>query len=129
MPAAKLIGRRGGCFTWRLRVRPTPASEVYTVNVSYKTGSLPDVRVIDPVLSSPWADRQIPHMYEQERLCLFYPAAREWRADQTIVATIVPWTVTWLFFHEIWCMTGEWRGGGIDHEPRMPVRSRALLDF
>ena len=84
--------------------------------------------MVEPALSSPWPGKPLPHMYDQKTLCLYYPAAREWRPDQLIATTIVPWTTTWLFFYEVWCMTGEWRGGGIDHEVGQPVRSRHLLN-
>lgn len=29
-----------------------------------------------------------------------------------IANTIVPWAVEWLFFYEVWLVTGEWGGGG-----------------
>jgi hypothetical protein len=33
-----------------------------------------------------------------------------------IADTIVPWLILWLFYYEIWHVTGEWKGGGV-HPP------------
>lgn len=30
-----------------------------------------------------------------------------------LVETIVPWTSEWLYFYEIWLVTGEWYAGVI----------------
>ncbi len=29
-----------------------------------------------------------------------------------ISRTIIPWAIEWLYYYEIWCVTGEWQGGG-----------------
>lgn len=31
-----------------------------------------------------------------------------------IANTIIPWTIEWLYYYELWLATGEWLGGG-DH--------------
>ena len=32
-----------------------------------------------------------------------------------IATSIVSWLVLWLYYYEIWRVTGEWLGGGIPH--------------
>ena len=39
----------------------------------------------------------------------------EFNYSLRIIDTIIPWTQEWLYFYEIWLLTGEWRGGG--HTP------------
>ena len=39
----------------------------------------------------------------------------DWRPDQKISEFIIPWIAVWLYFYEVWHITGEWLGGG--HEP------------
>lgn len=60
----------------------------------------------------------IPHNYgikeiknkQYIELCLFYK--EEWNATMNIADTIIPWTCEWLYFYEIWVITGKWYGGG-----------------
>lgn len=60
---------------------------------------------------------RLPHVYctEKQELCLFYPKFREWSYSKLIVDTIIPWTMEWLFFYEVWLSTGKWIGKGIEH--------------
>ena len=34
------------------------------------------------------------------------------RITKLISNTIIPWTIEWLYFYELWLATGEWLGGG-----------------
>jgi hypothetical protein len=56
-------------------------------------------------------------MYDQERLCLYRPHRREWTPAMMIANTIIPWISEWLYFYELWLVTGEWLGGG-EHPSR-----------
>lgn len=57
-----------------------------------------------------------PHRYEIDEekkaveICLY--RYREFTTYKFISKTIVPWTVEWLYFYELWLATGEWYGGG-----------------
>ena len=51
----------------------------------------------------------------RERPCLYYPRVRVWRSDKWLANTIIPWLHAWLTHYEIWRVTGEWYGGGINH--------------
>ena len=70
-------------------------------------------------------DEKIPHTYERNyidknkqivRLCLYYPKYGEWKNYMYIADTIIPWTIEWLYYYEMWRITGEWLGGGIHNE-------------
>lgn len=36
----------------------------------------------------------------------------EFNVYKLLADTIIPWTVEWLYFYELWLATGEWLGGG-----------------
>ncbi|MBL0385620.1 hypothetical protein JJB07_03060 [Tumebacillus sp. ITR2] len=104
---------------WIGKLTPTPLSETYSVLVEFSGECDISIKVISPPLRMRGTEK-IPHMYDQERLCLFYPRTQEWDNTKFISKTIIPWTITWLFFYEMWHATGEWLGGG--KHPRIPVR-------
>jgi hypothetical protein len=56
---------------------------------------------------------KLPHVFRENDLCLYLTG--EWRPDLKISEYILPWISFWLFFYEVWLLTGEWLGGG--HEP------------
>jgi hypothetical protein len=93
-------------------IRPTSRSVEYKVEIRYKLKQYPKIWVLNPVLKKNASDEDIPHMYEQERLCLFQPKYGEFRFGDYISDTIVPWVSLWLFHYENWHMTGKWEGGG-----------------
>lgn len=102
--------------TWTGDLQPSPASEIYNIKLTYSLKEWPKVWVIFPELRKRLEGERIPHTFPDDRLCLFYPRAREWTRDMPIAITIVPWTSLWLYHYEIWHATGEWLGGGI-HPP------------
>lgn len=101
---------------------PSSLSETYRVRISQRGGERPEVRVLEPALRCRKDEEKIPHMYGQERLCLFLPGSGEWNPDDPIALTIIPWAVLWLYFYEVWHATGEWLGGGIHPEDPTTVR-------
>ncbi len=107
-------------------ITPTPLAATYRVRVDYEVGGWPQTRVLSPalVLRPPWA--RIPHMYGQERLCLFVPRAGEWSRHMLIATTVIPWAAEWLHYYELWHLTGEWLGGGAEPEDNVPVRRPSL---
>ena len=44
------------------------------------------------------------------RICLYRYS--EFNVYKLLADTIIPWTVEWLYFYELWLATGEWLGGG-----------------
>ena len=61
--------------------------------------------------------KQLPHVYStsKQRLCLFFPNGKEWNRSHLISETIIPWASEWLYYYELWLITGEWLGGGTEH--------------
>ena len=104
---------------FRLRLRPTPTSETYTVLFVYALGIRPLVYVEDPEPVTEAHGQPTPHLNGDGTLCLYDPTKREWTAADPLVYTTVQWTVRWLYHYEHWLTFGEWRG---DHdEPEIPA--------
>lgn len=106
-------------------LRPSELSLRYTIRVTQHGGERPDVRVLKPELRCREGEDEIPHMYGQERLCLFLPGSGGWSPDDPIALTIIPWASLWLYFYEVWHATGEWLGGGVHPEEPTTIRETA----
>ncbi|WP_203341322.1 hypothetical protein [Planococcus beijingensis] len=100
--------------TWIGTLQPQPLSPEYTIKIEYEMQGPPSVWVLSPPFKS-YKNQPIPHMYGQDTLCLFYPKAKEWKRSMWIYKTTIPWISLWLTYYELWVVTGEWLGGGIDH--------------
>lgn len=111
---------------WRGKLRPSPLSREYLVQIDYSTNKFPRVLVLEPKPRELAGGQKPPHVYtgEGDPLCLFYPPAGEWSSSMLIARTIVPWTCEWLFHFEAWLFSGEWDGGGIEHEPQQEPNPR-----
>lgn len=113
---------RDGILTSVGGLCPGELCATYQVKVTYQAGDTPVVRVLNPELQPREENGRIPHMYGQERLCLFLPGTGEWTSEKPIAVTIVPWTSLWLYFYEVWHATGEWLGGGVEPETKPTIR-------
>jgi hypothetical protein len=110
------VSYRGAQMIAEEEVRPTERSSPYRLRITYRDGDRPLVYVVSPKLASPDPARGLPHVYPDNRLCLYKPLSRDaWTKERFIGQTIIPWAIDWLFHYEIWQLTGEWRGGGADH--------------
>jgi hypothetical protein len=103
----------------------TPKAQQYTVLVFWKpTATLPYVFIRDPKIHPrPGASfEQIPHLIfdsdnpEDSALCLFDPDGREWSPAELIAKTTIYWASEWLFYYELWHVTGDWLGSGVGYE-------------
>lgn len=111
-----------GRLMWRFKARPTSLSREYEIEIDYKRGCVPDVRVLQPDLTDLAGDRDIPHVYHDPlRLCLYLPRKRQWHAGLRLDQTIVPWTILWLYYFEEWLASGDWKGGGEHPDPDAPT--------
>lgn len=110
LPDAKVTLRGSRSLTMTADLQPTPMSRTYRIKISYQLGLAPDVRVVAPQLQLHDDAVVLPHTYPGDKLCLHLPG--EWRADMYIAHTTVPWTSEWLFYYELWLVTGQWSGGG-----------------
>lgn len=100
---------------WFGRIRPTALSKEYSVALIYSMGNTPKVWVIGDELEK-LDDIDFPHKFDIDvqgkmvRICLYRYS--EFNASKLIANTIIPWTIEWLYFYELWLATGEWLGGG-----------------
>lgn len=85
-------------------------SRRYSIKIDYRLGASPDVRVVTPKLQLHREADELPHTFPGEKLCLHLPG--EWSPNMYIAQTTVPWTSEWLFYYELWLITGNWEGGG-----------------
>jgi hypothetical protein len=77
------------------------------------------VTVIDPLIGPDprGMGEAVPHIYGYRRspdrpaLCLYDHRYGEWYPDEYIADTIVPWAIEWLFYCEVWLLTGD--GGAV----------------
>lgn len=115
---------RAGLLTFEYTAQPTPISREYSLRLTYGRGHRPEVWVLAPNIPVLAAGHgRVPHLYEHThpvRLCLYLPRAREWGSEMSLAQTIVPWSIDWLFYFEIWLATGEWNGGGEHPLPSRP---------
>lgn len=104
---------------WVGEVKPTPLSATYTLYLRYKKGDEAEVFVVSPSpLPLAKGKKRLPHVYNhaKQRLCLYYPVEKEWDSSKYYVKSLIPWACEWLMHYEIWVATGNWKGGGIEHE-------------
>lgn len=100
---------------WGGKISPTPLSQEYTVLLTYELGRPPRIWVIGDELKKLNCP-EFPHKFDIDekkkmvRLCLY--RYQEFNQHKYLANTIIPWTVEWLYFYEIWLATGEWCGGG-----------------
>jgi hypothetical protein len=87
---------------------------IFRVGIFYKGALPPKVYLLRPMLAD-----NAPHVYRKDgSLCVYYFADWTWSEDKHLASTIVPWTIVWLYFYEIWLETGEWLGDEAPHKSR-----------
>lgn len=104
-------------LNWIGKFKPTAISQVYTVLVRLQNNDL-GVFVISPKKLKLFKnEKYLPHVYStpKQKLCLFF-GKREWNRSMLISDTIIPWISDWLYYYELWLITGEWLGGGTVHD-------------
>lgn len=106
------VSRSGSVISWTGQITPAAMCDTYTVRVSHKSVGRPDVEVVAPKLRA-YPGKRLPHMFSDGTLCLHL--SNEWNGGKIIAHTVMHWAARWLFFYEIWLLTGDWQGGG--HEP------------
>jgi hypothetical protein len=109
-----------GVLTWRDTIQPMALAWRYVVELKYRLGEEPTIRILEPNLRELAGGRLIEHLYSQEEqvLCVYYPDGREWNAGKSLANTVVLWAHEWIVHFEAWLFTGVWDGGGTHPEPR-----------
>ncbi len=109
-PQFNAATNRGNWVRWVGTLKPTALSRTYTVEIAYEIPGRPEIRVVSPALETrPGCDR-LPHVFSEGQLCVHQ--AHEWRGDQVVARSVVPWVSAWLYFYEVWHATGLWLGEG-----------------
>ena len=103
---------------WTYSLSPTDLSPKYKVKIEYSLRSSPEIFIVEPKLATREND-SLPHVYQSEplpKLCLYSPRDHEWNKNMLLAHTIVPWTCEWLYFYEIWLITGQWHADEVVHD-------------
>lgn len=100
-----------GYLLWRYPVRPCQASDIYELELEYRQGATPKVKVATPQLV-PNEDGLLPHVWDTGHLCVHQLG--DWNPGQLLTRTFVPWSMEWLVYYELWRATGIWYGDGPD---------------
>jgi hypothetical protein len=118
-----VIGR-GGLLRFDFDARPFVGAREYRCRVELERAARSaEAYVLRPDLQLIAGERP-PHIYDHSeghtRLCLYMPGGGEWHAGLWLSETVLPWTIEWLRYYEIWLIDGVWQGGGEhpDAEPR-----------
>lgn len=102
-------------LVWSGIIKPTPLSKEYKVLLFYQLRKTPKVWIVGDELEK-LDSPEFPHKFEIKendkmvRICLYRYS--EFNSQKMLANTIIPWTVEWLYFYEMWLATGEWLGGG-----------------
>lgn len=112
---------RNSELIWIKVITPTSLSRSYTVQVKLKLPKSPRIKILEPMLNPPEGEN-LPHVYRNGTLCLYYPKWKEWDNTMLLADTIIPWISEWLLYYEIWLYTGKWCGGG--KHPKIKNRKR-----
>ncbi|MCI2960525.1 hypothetical protein [Pediococcus pentosaceus] len=70
--------------------------------------------------------QKIPHIFKKDSniledkalICLYYNYGKrkEFIFGDSLKKTIIPWTKEWLYFYDLYKITGQWYGGGKLHD-------------
>ena len=103
-------------LVWKGTLCPTTLSRTYPVALEYTLGYKPKVTVSGDGIRK-IDDPDFPHVFHRDykknevEICLCY--GDDFSSDMLIADTYIPWAIEWLYFYEIWLVTGEWHGGGL----------------
>lgn len=88
--------------------KPTRYSKPYSFSITYSGKNSPDIHVIEPHIEF----HDDIHMYPKgESLCLYHPETDNlyWDSKKhNIYNTIIPWTLEWFVYYELYLITGRW---------------------
>lgn len=109
------VACRNGLLSWEGIVSARESSGKYRLRMTYRAGTRPKIRVVEPNLREIALDRKIPHLFSQadQTLCLHFTGV--WKPNLILAKTIIPWAVLWTEYFEWWVFTDEWAGEEIHH--------------
>lgn len=98
-------------------IKSSNSNNEYIIKIIQETiFAIPEIFVINPNLKT-YEDEAIPHTYGMKKIkgkkylqiCPFYPK-EDWNNAMIIADTVLLWSIEWLFFYEIWLVSGQWCG-------------------
>ncbi len=108
---------RNKTIIWTGDWQPTALSPQYSLEITYTQGLRPRIAILSPVLTLGPTHTKLPHVFDgQKDICVH--TANEWGPHLLIADTILPWVSQWLYFYEVWALTGKWLGEGT--HPNLP---------
>jgi hypothetical protein len=129
-PGFKRMPALQGCGVWRGQLRPI--AQTYDVRVDMALGcadanlSFPrrvgSVRVLGGAVRPAPDGSPVPHLYSAwddpkgADLCLYYPADETMVPGQQVAQKLLPWAYEWLYYYEMWLVTGFWAGPEAPHD-------------
>ncbi|AFU67264.1 hypothetical protein P700755_000210 [Psychroflexus torquis ATCC 700755] len=89
-------------------IKPTEYSKEYSIRIDYEGINSPKVYLIEPEIEY----HDDIHIYPKEKnLCLYHPETDNFFWDyrkHNIFDTIIPWTLEWFVYYELYLITGKW---------------------
>lgn len=119
-PNAETTRNREEYLKCTISLTPKSFIQLFKVKIEIKKGKL-EVFVLQPQnLPLYPGETSLPHVYStsKQRLCLYFPDGTEWHGGILLTDSVVPWISEWVFFYQLWLVTGDWLGGGIKHGPK-----------
>lgn len=94
--------------------KPTPLSIEYKFQIIYNGKSSPKVNIIEPEISY----NDDIHMFPSDNsLCLYHSSDMIWEYKKHhLFDTLIPWTIEWFVFYEIYLITGKWEHPFVPHK-------------
>jgi len=83
----------------------------YQIKIEWSAGNMPKVSILNKDIEP---SDEI-HMYKDSSLCLFYPPDLKWNNHLKVSDYIIPWTIEWIIFYELYLITGTWLGKEAPH--------------
>lgn len=94
-----------GKLICRGQLQPEGCSS-YDVKIEFTAGYPPIVKIVNLKVESKFE----VHMYDCGSLCLYYPADMKWKDHTKISEYTIPWITEWIYYYEVWKLTGQWKG-------------------
>lgn len=83
----------------------------YKISIVYKTSTSPKVYVLEPDLVE-----KPKHVFPSDKsLCLYHKSEFQWTNTKSITTYLVPWVFLWVYYYEVWLITGQWLGEAYPH--------------
>jgi hypothetical protein len=98
-----------GVSMWTGTLQPSDGSPQYLVEVQLADRGRPLVYVRRPAVVG-----GTHHRYEDGSLCLYYPDDGTWHRGRPL-SEVVALAAAWLWFYEVWLLTGRWLGPEAPH--------------